>query len=130
MQAIRPRASTETRARRTAFVFIYDYHPLAETLASRHLTAGNPTPVPEGTMWSYILQITSALKTMHIGGKACRSLDVSKVLVTGPNRYRRPASRERQQPRTAPLSPQARACHLPRWRNPAAFASTVPASPT
>ena len=83
------RAICPSRCRpgRAAFVFVYDYHPLAETLAARHnLGTGNPIAIAEGTLWSYVLQITSALKTMHLSGKACRSLDISKVLITGNNR--------------------------------------------
>ena len=69
-----------------AFVFIYDYHPLAETLASRYLSGVNPQPIPETTLWAYVMQLASALRTIHVSGKACRSLDASKVLVTGHNR--------------------------------------------
>ena len=44
--------------------------------------------VPESTLWSYVCQIASALKTIHQGGLAARVLDTTKILVTGKNRVR------------------------------------------
>lgn len=44
--------------------------------------------VPERTLWSYIIQIASAIKKVHERGLAVRMVDVTKILVTGQNRIR------------------------------------------
>lgn len=44
--------------------------------------------VPESTIWSYIIQLTGALRVIHSSGLACRCLDPSKVLLTGLSRSR------------------------------------------
>jgi len=38
--------------------------------------------LPEPLIWTYVVQLTSALRTIHQGGLACRTLDPSKILVT------------------------------------------------
>jgi len=43
--------------------------------------------IPERTLWSYIIQLSSAIKKVHEQGQAVRVIDVSKVLVTGQNRF-------------------------------------------
>jgi len=43
--------------------------------------------MPESTLWSIIIQITSALKAIHSAGLAARTLKPSKILVTDKNRY-------------------------------------------
>jgi PAB-dependent poly(A)-specific ribonuclease subunit 3 len=43
--------------------------------------------IPERTLWSYIIQLLSAIKKVHEHGQAVRMIDVSKVLVTGQNRF-------------------------------------------
>lgn len=80
-------------------VFVYDYHPGAETLLSKHFSASElngygdpfcsdpnaPRPyshtkntilrqqhtsmLPESVIWSYIIQLTAALRVIHSGGK-------------------------------------------------------------
>ncbi|RZF40835.1 hypothetical protein LSTR_LSTR003345 [Laodelphax striatellus] len=42
----------------------------------------------EGTIWSYVIQLTGALRVIHAAGLACRSLDPSKVLLTARSRIR------------------------------------------
>lgn len=44
--------------------------------------------LPESTVWNYIVQLTSALRVIHAAGLACRTLDPSKILVTGRLRLR------------------------------------------
>ncbi len=79
----------------SSLVFVTDYHPMSKTLAEQHLGPVNrysarPTgaPVPEQALWSYMVQIASALKTIHGAGLAARSIDASKILVTSKNRIR------------------------------------------
>lgn len=80
----------------TSLVLFTDYHPSAKTLAENHLVhtnnqRGRPygSPfVPEPTLWSYIVQLASALKTIHSHGLAARTINPTKVLLTGKNRIR------------------------------------------
>ncbi|KAJ9616509.1 PAB-dependent poly(A)-specific ribonuclease subunit 3 [Cladophialophora chaetospira] len=77
-----------------------EYHPLSKTLLEYHHLGGhsyNARPsrgsqskdqITEPALWSYIVQIASALKTIHTSGLAVRVLDLSKILVTGKNRVR------------------------------------------
>ncbi|KAF8182956.1 hypothetical protein BJ912DRAFT_977300 [Pholiota molesta] len=44
--------------------------------------------LPERTLWSYIVQIASAIKKVHERGLAVRMIDATKILVTGQNRVR------------------------------------------
>ncbi|KAF8253602.1 hypothetical protein K440DRAFT_618045 [Wilcoxina mikolae CBS 423.85] len=85
-------AWTTTKFGDSSIVFVYDYHPLSKTLAEAHF---GPTPifagsrhVPENVVWSYIVQLASALKTIHNTGLAARVIDLSKVLLTSKMRIR------------------------------------------
>ena len=79
---------------------VYDYHPNAETLFSLHLKPKPPTfqngrlqqskdgsLLPEPTLWSYIVQLASAIQAIHDAGLAVRVMDPTKILVTSKNRY-------------------------------------------
>ena len=81
----------------SSLFLVTDYHPLSRTVAEqhhtghyRHLRQRNTSldQVSEATMWAYVTQIASALKTLHSGGLAARVIDASKLLVTGKNRVR------------------------------------------
>ncbi|KAK3752608.1 hypothetical protein QZH41_018813, partial [Actinostola sp. cb2023] len=99
----------------SSLVFVYDYHAGAETLLSRHFSgpdstlplnpdgslafprAGMPGPsgrsrhgglMPEKLIWSYIIQLSSALRVVHTAGLACRMIDPSKILLIGNSRLR------------------------------------------
>ncbi|GAA5915452.1 hypothetical protein JCM8208_000718 [Rhodotorula glutinis] len=50
--------------------------------------AGASPVLPERVLWSYVVQIASALKCVHNSALAVRTIDVSRVLVTGKNRVR------------------------------------------
>ena len=82
----------------TALVVVYDYHPNAQTLYEAHLKPKAPqyqngrlqsqnTRLPERTIWTYVVQIASAMKAVHDAGFAMRIVDPTKVLLTGKNRY-------------------------------------------
>lgn len=93
----------------TALVVVYAYYPNAQTLYDAHIKAKVPAyqqPIyygrhpqihrfqqaqhqmlPERTLWSYIVQLASAIKRVHERGQAVRMLDVTKILVTGQNRF-------------------------------------------
>ncbi|KAH0547844.1 PAB-dependent poly(A)-specific ribonuclease subunit 3 [Glutinoglossum americanum] len=79
----------------SSLVFVMDYHPLSKTLADNHFgTAGrfqgrpSGPHVPEPVLWSYIVQISSALKTIHSSGLSARLIEPTKVLLTNKNRIR------------------------------------------
>jgi PAB-dependent poly(A)-specific ribonuclease subunit 3 len=73
-----------------------DYHPLAKTLSEHHHLGPNwartgrtsKDQVTEPVLWSYVVQVASALKTIHNSGLAARVVDPSKILLTGKNRIR------------------------------------------
>lgn len=44
--------------------------------------------LPESLLWSYIIELCSALRSVHSAGLAVRALDPSKVLVTSRGRLR------------------------------------------
>lgn len=77
-------------------VFVYDFFPNAITLAAKHLQSHQvgggssppPEPVSEVLLWSYIIQISSAIRAVHAAGLACRVIDASKVILTGRSRLR------------------------------------------
>ncbi len=84
-----------------SIVFVYDYHPLATTLYAEHMTIKAAQPdrrtgrlqpvsmqVPERTLWSYLCQLTSALRNIHASNLAARCIEASKVLRTAKNRVR------------------------------------------
>lgn len=101
-----------------SMVFVYDYHPGSETLLTKHFSATElngytdpfssdpnaPRPyshtkntilrqqhssmLPESVIWSYIIQLTAALRVIHAAGLAYRCLDPTKVLLTSRTRLR------------------------------------------
>lgn len=100
-----------------SMIFSYEYFPGAETLLEKYFSAssssserhGNDPSVPrpyssqksgssvhtggrgivaESTLWSYIIQMCSALRAVHAAGLAFRGIDASKILVTSGNRLR------------------------------------------
>uniref|UniRef100_A0A8D0A3V6 PAN2-PAN3 deadenylation complex subunit PAN3 n=1 Tax=Sander lucioperca TaxID=283035 RepID=A0A8D0A3V6_SANLU len=92
-----------------SLVFSYDFHAGAETMFSRHFNdpaadsyftkrkwgQHEPPPprqhaglLPESLIWAYIVQLSSALRTIHTAGLACRVMDPSKIVITGKTRLR------------------------------------------
>lgn len=72
-----------------------DYHPDSITVAEKHIrqTPGrpnrNPPPlVSEQVLWSYVVQITNALKAVHSAQLAVRVIEPTKVIVTDEGRIR------------------------------------------
>ncbi|KAF7297105.1 PAN2-PAN3 deadenylation complex subunit PAN3 [Mycena indigotica] len=84
----------------SSLVVAYAYYPKARTLLETHLKPGSshahhgryqpPTnlSLPERTLWSYIVQLATAIKYVHDAGQALRMIDASKILVTGKHRLR------------------------------------------
>ncbi|KAI9847420.1 MAG: PAB-dependent poly(A)-specific ribonuclease subunit 3 [Thelocarpon superellum] len=78
-----------------SLVFVTDYHPLSKTLCEQHFGPmarytgrSSGSLVPEPVLWSYMVQIASALKTIYGLGLAARMIEPSKMLMTSKNRIR------------------------------------------
>ncbi|XP_053564457.1 PAN2-PAN3 deadenylation complex subunit PAN3 isoform X2 [Bombina bombina] len=92
-----------------SLVFAYDFHAGGETMMSRHFNDPSadayftkrkwgqhdgPVPrqhaglLPESLIWAYVVQLSSALRTIHTAGLACRVMDPTKILITGKTRLR------------------------------------------
>ena len=80
-----------------ALVVVHDYHPNSQTLYESQLKPKQPTyhhgraqnqheRLSEPTLMSYIFQIAGAIKAVHEAGMAVRTVDASKILITGQNR--------------------------------------------
>ncbi|TVY46335.1 PAN2-PAN3 deadenylation complex subunit PAN3 [Lachnellula occidentalis] len=78
----------------SSLVFVTNYHPLSKTLVEHHFTSTNrfgnriSQAVPEPVLWSYIVQIASAIKSVHSANLAVRCIDPSKVILTEKGRIR------------------------------------------
>lgn len=79
----------------SSLIFVYNYHPCSKTLVENHFTStnrfGNRTAtstVPEPVLWGYVVQIASAIKSVHTANLAVRCMDPSKVILTDKNRIR------------------------------------------
>lgn len=78
----------------SSLIFVTDYFPLSKTLLEQHFPVTNrygnkiSTAVPEPVLWSYIVQIASAIKTIHAANLAVMCMDPSKIIVTSENRVR------------------------------------------
>jgi PAB-dependent poly(A)-specific ribonuclease subunit 3 len=78
----------------SSLIFVTDYFPLSKTLVEHHSTSTNrfgnrvPAAVPEKVLWGYIVQIASAIKSVHAANLAVRCMDPSKVILTDKSRIR------------------------------------------
>ena len=83
-------AFTTSKFGDASVVVVSDYHPASETLAEKYFSKPYPRPGRglEETMWSFIVQLASALKSIHSANLAARIIDRTKVLVTDENRFR------------------------------------------
>ncbi|KAF6238459.1 hypothetical protein HO173_003426 [Letharia columbiana] len=88
-------AFTTTNFDSSSLVIVSDYHPDSKTVAEKHFNQTPSRPnrnapplISEQTLWSYIVQITNALKAVHSAQLAVRVIEPSKVIVTDENRIR------------------------------------------
>lgn len=78
----------------SSLIIVTDYHPLSQTLADKYFSVGRhpnssrPQVIPENDLWAYLVQIASALKSIHEGGLAAQTVSSSKILITSKNRLR------------------------------------------
>lgn len=90
-----------------SIMFVHDYYPTTETLYSYYFgsgqtnqfknnkwnsnNGGNPRhtgAISEKLLWSYIIQLTSALRSVHSAGLACRTIDLTKIIMISKLRIR------------------------------------------
>lgn len=73
-----------------SLVFVYEYFPLSKTLQEVHFGLESFQRMnrltPEKLIWNYVSQLLNALKTIHGAGLAAKTLEPSRVLVTGESR--------------------------------------------
>lgn len=81
----------------SSLIFVMDYHPLSKTLAEQHFqhtpgrfsgARGQSPHIEESELWSYIVQVASALKAIHSERLAARVITPTKVIVTSKRRIR------------------------------------------
>lgn len=78
----------------SSLIFVTDYFPLSKTLVEYHFTNTNrfghrvSNTVQEKVLWGYIIQIASAIKSVHSANLAVRCMDPSKVILTDKSRIR------------------------------------------
>lgn len=78
----------------SSLIIVTDYHPCSQSLAEKFFGATRDFKksvsqvVPESELWGYIVQLTSALRTIHGAGQAAQTVMASKVLLTSKNRVR------------------------------------------
>ncbi|KAI0487373.1 hypothetical protein F4859DRAFT_501838 [Xylaria cf. heliscus] len=77
----------------SSLIFVHNYHPLSKTLAEHHFPTttnrfARAAPVQEKVLWSYLVQLSSALKVIHKAKLAARCIDLNKVILTDKNRIR------------------------------------------
>ncbi|KAK0725718.1 hypothetical protein B0H67DRAFT_571235 [Lasiosphaeris hirsuta] len=78
----------------SSLIFAFDYHPLSKTLQELHFQPAQgarqrgPALIPENVLWSYICQITNALKAIHTNNLAARCIELGKIIVSEKNRIR------------------------------------------
>lgn len=77
----------------SSLIFVHNYYPLSKTLAEHHFPTptnrfSRTVPVAEKVLWSYLVQLSSALKVIHKAKLAARCIDISKVILTDKNRIR------------------------------------------
>ncbi|KAI1301494.1 PAN2-PAN3 deadenylation complex subunit pan3 [Halotydeus destructor] len=84
-----------------SIVFVYEYFPGAQTLNNQYFASqisqglngfrqNGPFSqqqrsrklLPESLIWTYIIQLSSALRTIHSAGLACRAFDPTKIILT------------------------------------------------
>ena len=78
----------------SSLIFVTNYHPLSKTLVEHHFSTTNrygqraTVLIPEQTLWGYIVQLASAMKSVHAANLAIRCMEPSKVILTDKDRIR------------------------------------------
>lgn len=72
-----------------SLIVVYDYYPSAKTLDEIHCNPifGEQQSV-KGLLWTYLIQISMAIASIHSINLAARSISLQKILLTSKNRIR------------------------------------------
>ena len=71
-----------------ALFFLHDYCSGAQSIMQRYITPRGGPRLPEKLIWSFIVQLMSAIRAVHASQAACRMIHPNYVLVTTGNRVR------------------------------------------
>ena len=58
----------------------------SQMIRQQALLTGQNGLLPESVIWTYVIQMTSALRHIHSAGLACRTLDPTKILIINKTR--------------------------------------------
>ncbi|KAL6720385.1 PAB-dependent poly(A)-specific ribonuclease subunit 3 [Lecanora helva] len=83
-------AFTTSKFGDASVIIVSDYHPASETLSEKYFSKSYPRPGRsiEDTMWSFVVQLASAIKAIHSANLVAGIIDRTKILVTDENRIR------------------------------------------
>jgi len=70
-----------------ALIFVYEFYPMAQSLLQAHFFEDSQGFFSEDKIWSYIIQLASALREIHSLGLYCRTIDLTKIMLTSKNRF-------------------------------------------
>ncbi|AMD20935.1 HDR193Wp [Eremothecium sinecaudum] len=62
---------------------VYDYYAQSNTLYETHVASYTVTPVTQEYLWSYLVQLTNAIKEIHSHGLFINRMCLDKIIVTG-----------------------------------------------
>jgi len=68
-----------------AVVLIYEFLPCATTLEREHLKQSSDY-IAEDVLWSYLIQLVSAIQYVHSSNLSCRTISPSSVLLYNRNK--------------------------------------------
>lgn len=74
-----------------SLIVVYDYYPNSKNLVEQHFHSNlgaKPEPITNKTLWSYTVQLTSAIASAHAKGLPVRSISLQKAIITSKNRVR------------------------------------------
>ncbi|CUS24916.1 LAQU0S21e01332g1_1 [Lachancea quebecensis] len=67
----------------SSLCLVHDYYPQSSSLYETHFVSFNPTPITQDLLWSYLVQLCSAIQAAHSFDLAFQNICLDKVIVTG-----------------------------------------------
>lgn len=67
----------------SSLCLVHDYYPQSSSLYETHFVSFNPTPITQDLLWSYLVQLCSAIQAAHSFNLAFQNICLDKVIVTG-----------------------------------------------
>lgn len=74
-----------------SLIVVYDYYPNSKNLVEQHFHSnlgGKPETITPSVLWSYTVQLTTAIASAHSKGLPVRSISLQKAIITSKNRLR------------------------------------------